>query len=166
MSRGGRDPVIRAEEVWLFDQDGTDLGFVPTARAVALASERGLDLVQLDQLSSPPRFQLADAAARESEQVRAARVAKGASAPPKEIRLRVQTGAADLATRQRSAAALLEAGHRVKLRVEMDPGRRGDPAPARATLDGLVKALSAVGKAEGKPFNEKGAVAVVLAPRA
>ena len=165
MSKRERDLPIRAEEVWLFDRDGGDLGFVPASRAVALARERGLDLVQMEQLSSPPRFQLADAAAREAGQARAARVAKGASAPPKEIRLRVQTGAADLTTRQRSAAALLEAGHRVKLRVEMDPGRRGNPAPARAILDGLVKALSPTGSPESKPFNEKGAVAVVLAPR-
>src|SRR5947209_6167513 len=113
MSKGGRDVQIRAEEVWLFDQDGGDLGFVPTARAVALARERGLDLVQMDQLSSPPRFQLASAAARAAPQSRAARVARGAGEPPKEIRVRVQTGAADLATRQRAAAAALEAGHRV-----------------------------------------------------
>lgn len=165
MSKGGRDLPIRGEEVWLFDQDGSDLGFVPASRAVVLARERGLDLVQMDQLSSPPRFQMADAAARELAQARAARVAKGASAPPKEIRLRMQTGSGDLATRQRSAAAMLEAGYRVKLRIEMAPGQRGNPAPARAILDGLIKALAATGSPESKPFNEKGAVAVVLAPR-
>jgi translation initiation factor IF-3 len=163
---GNRTAPIRAAELWLFDEDGSDLGYVPTSQAQAMARERGLDLVQMDQLSSPPRFRLANAAALEARAARAARIARGAAAPPKEIRLRVQTGAGDLATRQRSAAALLEAGHRVKIRVEMDPGQRSNPAPARAILDALVKELAANGTPESRPFNEKGAVAVVLAPSA
>lgn len=166
MAKGGRrEAPIQAAEIWLFDEEGADLGYVPTAQAQAMARQRGLDLVRMDQLSSPPRFRLASAAALETQAARAARMARGASAPPKEIRLRVQTGAGDLATRQRSAAQLLGAGHRVKIRVEMDPGQRGNPAPARAVLDGLVKALASAGTPEAKPFNEKGAVAVVLAPR-
>lgn len=165
MAKQGRQVEIRSDEVWLYDEDGSDLGFVPTAEALQRAQARGLDLVQLDQLSSPPRVQLASAAAREAEAARAARIARGASAPPKEIRLRVLTGAADQATRQRSAESLLQAGHRVKIRVELEPGRRGDPAPARMVLDGMVKALAAISRIEQKPFNEKGAIAVVLAPR-
>jgi translation initiation factor IF-3 len=166
MARGRRhEGTIRSDEVRLIDVDGSDLGYVPTERALVMARERGLDLVQLDQMSSPPRCQLARADALDAHAARAARIARGAAAPPKEIRLRVQTGAADLATRQRSAAALLEAGHRVKIRVEMDPGQRSNPAPARAILDGLVKALAGEGTPEKKPFSEKGAVAVVLAPR-
>ncbi|HWE63573.1 MAG TPA: translation initiation factor IF-3 [Chloroflexota bacterium] len=166
MARSGRhEASIRAEEVWLFDEDGSDLGYVPAVQAQAMARERGLDLVQLDQMSSPPRCRLARAATLEAQAARAARVARGATAPPKEIRLRVQTGAADLATRQRSAASSLAAGHRVKIRVELDPGQRSNPAPARAILDGMVKALASAGAPEAKPFNEKGAVAVVLVPR-
>jgi translation initiation factor IF-3 len=163
--QGKQDTEIRSDEVWLFDDAGNDLGFVPTPRAQALARERGLSLVRLDQLSSPPRYALRDAGAHEKEAARAARIAAGAGAPPKEIRLRLAIGAADLETRRRNAASLLAGGHRVKLRVEMDPGQRSNPAPARAMLDALIKGLAAEGQPDGKPFNEKGAVAVVLAPR-
>ena len=166
MARTGRvQETITADEVWLFDEDGRDLGFVPTPRALTLAGERDLDLVRLDQMSSPPRYGFADGAALQAAAARAVRVAAGAAKPPKEIRLRVLTGAADVDTRRRQAAALLEAGHRVKLRVELDPKTKSNPAPARAMIDSLVKSLAEVGKPEGKPFNEKGAVSTVLAPR-
>jgi translation initiation factor IF-3 len=163
--QGKRDGEVRSDEIWLFDEAGQDLGFVPTLRAQAMAHERGLSLVRLDQLSSPPRYALRDAGAHEKEAARAARIAAGEGAQPKEIRLRLAIGAADLETRRRNAASLLASGHRVKLRVEMDPGQRSNPAPARAMLDALVKGLAAEGRPDGKPFNEKGAVAVVLAPR-
>ncbi|MDB5056826.1 MAG: translation initiation factor [Chloroflexi bacterium] len=157
-----RDSDLPQGEVWLFDRDGADLGFVPAAEALALAQTRGLDLERLDQLSSPPRYGLRDAGAHEAESARAARIARGGEA--KEIRIRVSTGAADLETRKRSAASLLGSGYRVKIRIELDVGKRSDPAPARAILDGLVKSLVDVGHPEARPQSEKGAVAVTLAP--
>lgn len=157
--------AITSSEVWLFDEAGRDLGFVPTPRAQEMANERGLNLVRLDQMSSPPRYGLADAGAREVEAAREARIAAGAAKPPKELRLRVAIGTADLETRRRQAANLLVAGHRVKLRVELDPKKRSDPAPARALVESLIRSLTGVGAPEGKPFNEKGSVSVVLGPR-
>ena len=157
--------TIAATEVWLFDENGLDLGFVTTTRALALAGERGFDLVRLDQMSSPPRYGFGDATAQQAEAARAARIVAGAGKPPKEIRLRVLTGAADVDTRKRQAAGLLAAGHRVKLRVELDPKTKSNPAPARAMIDSLVKSLAEDGVPDGKPFNEKGAVSVIMAPR-
>ncbi len=148
-------------EVWLIDADGTDLGFVDGASALSRARERGLDLIRLDQMSSPPRYGLMDAAAAQAGAVRAERIARSEI---KEIRLRVATGAADLETRRRNAEALLAAGYRVKLRVELDPARKSDPATARAILDALVKALKHAGRPSSRPQSEKGAVAVTLDP--
>jgi translation initiation factor IF-3 len=157
-----RDTNLPQGEVWLFDRDGADLGFVPAAEAQAMAHARGLDLVRLDQSSSPPRFAFRDAAEHVAASARGARIARGGEA--KEIKIRVSIGAADLETRRRSAAALLSSGYRVKIRVELDPGKRSDPAPARAILDGLVKSLADVGHPEARPQSEKGAVAATLAP--
>ena len=148
-------------EVWLFDADGTDLGFVDAAVALAAAQDRGFDLVRLDQLSSPPRYGLMDATAARASAARDARMARGEI---KEVRVRVATGAADLETRRKNATSLLASGYRVKLRVELDQARRSDPAPARAILDDLIKALKLVGRPSSKPQSEKGAVAVTLDP--
>jgi translation initiation factor IF-3 len=148
-------------EVWLFDAEGIDLGFVPSAEAQRLADSQGLDLLRLDMLSSPPRYGLRDAAAAQAAAARASRVARGES---KELRLRADTGKADIETRRKHAASLLAAGYSVKLRVELDAGRGRDPAPARALLAQLVVALAPVGRPAKKPQAEKGAVAVTLLP--
>lgn len=160
-----RRGAAETAEIWLFDADGSDLGFVALAAARVLARERGLDLLGPEGRSSPPRFQLGHAGQIEAVAARATRLSRSERSMPKEIRVRVATGTADLETRRRSAASLLEAGHRVKIRVELDPARRRDPAPARAVLDDLVKRLAPAGAPESKPQSEKGAVAVVLAPR-
>ncbi|HXT36411.1 MAG TPA: translation initiation factor IF-3 [Chloroflexota bacterium] len=166
MTRGGKQrPAEHPSEVWLFDEEGRDLGFVAAPDAMNLAAERELDLVRLDHMSSPPRFALAHAAARAADAARTARVAAGTAKPPKELRLRVATGAGDVETKRKQAEGLLAAGHRVKLRVELDPRKRSDPGPARALVEALIKSLAAVGAPEGKLFNEKGAVSVVVAPR-
>ena len=83
---GGASVLITSAEVLLLDEDGTDLGFVSTTRALALAQERGLALVRLDDLSSPPRCQLLDAQTLAAETARADRLARATSAPPKELR--------------------------------------------------------------------------------
>jgi translation initiation factor IF-3 len=158
----GRESALPAGDVWLFDQDGADLGFVSAPDAAARAASLGLDLVRLDQSSSPPRYGLRNAAVHAHDAARLARIARGGE--PKEVRIRVVAGAADTETRRRSAESLLQAGHRVKLRVELEAGRRANPAPARAMLDTLVKSLAGVGTPEAKPQPEKGAVAVTLAP--
>jgi translation initiation factor IF-3 len=150
-------------EIWLFDADGSDLGFVAGAEASELARLRGLDLVRLDHLSSPPRFGLRDAGEYQADAARADRMARAGAA--KEVRVRVATGAADLETRRKHAESLLQAGYRVKLRVELDAAPRGNPAPARAILDSLIKDLAAAGSPEARPRPEKGAVSVTLAPR-
>ena len=162
MAKKGKSEPPRVQgEVWLIDVDGADLGFVDASVALARARERGLDLVRLDQMSSPPRYGFMDAAAAQANLVREQRVARGEM---KEIRVRVATGAADLETRRKNAEALLASGYRVKLRVELDPARKSDPAPARAILDGMVKSLKPVGLPSSKPQSEKGAVAVTLEP--
>src|SRR4051812_38657920 len=52
--RAPTNEAIRAADVLLLDEDGADLGILSRDRALALARQRGLDLVQIDSASSPP----------------------------------------------------------------------------------------------------------------
>ena len=51
---------IRIREVRLIDEDGTQVGVVPTAKALELAQERGLDLVEVSPDASPPVAKILD----------------------------------------------------------------------------------------------------------
>ncbi len=164
MARTLINEAIMADEVLLYDQGGTDLGRASHAAALALARERGCDLVQDEVFSSPPRCRLVPAGdAGRLHAAREARIAAGG--PPKEIRVTTAMGVHDVETRRRQAAALLARGHAVKLTARLAKAERANPVKARALLEALARDLSDEGRVERKPFGESGALALVLAPR-
>ena len=52
--------MIRVFDVRVVDEDGSQLGVMRTADALRLAQERGLDLVEVAPLASPPVARLLD----------------------------------------------------------------------------------------------------------
>src|SRR4029450_12742981 len=45
---------IRAREVRVIDEDGSQLGIMPPSQALMLAEEKGLDLVEISATGTPP----------------------------------------------------------------------------------------------------------------
>ena len=46
--------MIRIPQVRVVDEEGAQLGIMPTARALEMAQERGLDLVEVAPMAQPP----------------------------------------------------------------------------------------------------------------
>ncbi|MBI4533212.1 MAG: translation initiation factor IF-3, partial [Candidatus Melainabacteria bacterium] len=67
---------IRDREVRLIDDDGTQLGIVPTREALSAARERGLDLFLVQPDASPPVARIMDYGRYKFEQEKRAREAK------------------------------------------------------------------------------------------
>ena len=51
---------IRDREVRLIDENGEQLGVMPTQKALELAEERGLDLAKIQPMAKPPVCKLLD----------------------------------------------------------------------------------------------------------
>jgi translation initiation factor IF-3 len=156
--------AIRADEVLLSDENGADLGPVTRAAALALARTHGCDLVQDGAFSSPPRCHLVPAGHAAAQAARATR-SRAIGGPPKEIRVSTAMAAHDVETRRRQAAGLLARGYTVKLSARLAKAERANPAAARALLDDLARGLADAGRVARKPYNEAGALALLLAPR-
>jgi translation initiation factor IF-3 len=45
---------IRAKEVRVIDPDGNQIGIIPTYKAIAVANDFGLDLVEISPNANPP----------------------------------------------------------------------------------------------------------------
>jgi translation initiation factor IF-3 len=155
--------AIRADEVLLSDENGADLGPVTRAEALALARAHGCDLVQDGAFSSPPRCHLVPAGHAAAQAARAMPYRIGGS--PKEIRVSTAMAAHDVETRRRQAAGLLARGYTVKLSARLAKAERANPAAARALLEDLARGLADAGRVARKPYNEVGALALLLAPR-
>ncbi len=157
--------MIRIREVRVIDDEGQQLGVMPTARALALAQEKGLDLVEVAPTAVPPVCRILDYGQYKYELQKREREAKKKqkSQTFKEIRLRVKIDVNDLRTKLRRAAEFLDEGDRVKVTVQF---RGREMTHANLGRDLLVKAadlLAEHGTVERQPLLEGRSMYIVMA---
>jgi len=93
------------------------LGVVPTQKALQIAYERGLDLVQVASTVAPPVCRLLDYGKYKYEQTKKERKAKRGQRVGllKEVRLRPKIEEHDLQAKIKTTKKLLEEGNKVRL---------------------------------------------------
>jgi translation initiation factor IF-3 len=108
---------IRAREVRLIGEEGEQLGVVPVQKALQIAYERGLDLVQVASTVTPPVCRLLDYGKYKYEQTKKERRAKRGQRGGllKEVRLRPKIEEHDLQAKIKTTKKLLEEGNKVRL---------------------------------------------------
>ncbi len=112
--------MIRVPNVRVVDEEGSQLGVLPTPRALQMALERGLDLVEVAPNAAPPVVKFLDYGHYKYEQARKEKEARRhqRSVEFKEIRLKPKIGKGDFDTKVRRAIEFLEEGDRVKVAVQ------------------------------------------------
>jgi len=112
--------MIRVPNVRVVDEDGSQLGVLPTHQALRVAQERGYDLVEVAPNASPPVVKFLDYGQFKYEQARKEKEARRhqRSVEFKEIRLKPKIGKGDFDTKVRRAIEFLEDGDRVKVAVQ------------------------------------------------
>ena len=101
----------------LIGENGEQLGVVPTQKALQIAYERGLDLVQVASTVAPPVCRLLDYGKYKYEQTKKERKAKRGQRVGllKEVRLRPKIEEHDLQAKIKTTKKLLEEGNKVRL---------------------------------------------------
>src|SRR5690348_14109133 len=87
---------IRISPIRAIDENGTQLGVIPTFQALKLAEDRGLDLVEISPNARPPVCKIMDYGKYNYQQQIAAKKAKQNTIEVKEIQLRPNIGQHDL----------------------------------------------------------------------
>jgi len=103
--------------VRLIGENGEQLGVMPVQRALQMAYEHGLDLVEVASTVTPPVCRLLDYGKYKYEQTKKERKAKRGQRVGllKEVRLRPKIEEHDLQAKIRTTKKLLEEGNKVKL---------------------------------------------------
>jgi translation initiation factor IF-3 len=158
--------MIRIREVRVIDEDGQQLGVMPTIRAQQLAREKGLDLVEVAPTAVPPVCRILDYGQYKYELQKRDRDAKKKQKGQsfKEVRLAVKIDTNDLRTKVRRAGEFLDDGHRVKVTVRF---RGREISHANLGRDLLMKAadmISEHGVIERQPLLEGRSMYIVMAP--
>jgi translation initiation factor IF-3 len=156
--------MIRIPQVRVIDEEGNQLGVMPTPRALQLAQERGYDLVEVAPMSSPPVTRLLDYGQFKYEQARKDKEARRhqRSVEFKEVRLRVKIGKGDFDTKVRRASSFLEDGDRVKVTVQFRGREVSHAYIGRDLLDRFAAAVAEHGSVDRPPVLEGRSMTMVL----
>ncbi|MEJ5384943.1 MAG: translation initiation factor IF-3 [Fimbriimonadales bacterium] len=157
---------IRAREVRVIDSDGKQLGVMPTRRALKIAQEQGLDLVEVAPTANPPVCKILDYGRYRYEQEKLAKEAKKKQkgGDIKTIRLRPAIGAHDIETKIRNAIEFLQEGDKVKFVVIFRSREFGRPQAGEALLRKIAESVQEYGAIDKPPGMEGRQMTMVITP--
>ena len=156
--------MIRIPQVRVIDEEGTQLGVMPTPKALQLAQERGYDLVEVAPMSNPPVTKILDYGQYKYEQARRDKEARKhqRSVEFKEVRLRVKIGKGDFDTKVKRAIRFLQEGDRVKVAVQFRGREVSHAYIGRDLLNRFAEQVSEFGTVDRPPVLEGRSMSMVL----
>ena len=157
--------MIRVPQVRVVDEDGAQLGVMPTPEALRLAQERGYDLVEVAPMATPPVVKFLDFGQYKYELTKREKEAKRKqrSVSFKEVRLKPKIGQGDFETKVRRAIEFLEEGDRVKVAVQFRGRELTHPEIGRNLLARFSEAIKDHGVIERAPLLEVKSMHITVA---
>lgn len=158
--------LVRAKEVRLIGENGEQLGVMPTVKALQVAMEQNLDLVEVAPNSEPPVCRLLDYGRYRYEQTKKQRKARlqQRSSLLKEIRVKPRVQEHDLETKIRVARRLLLEGDKVRFFVIFRGREITHPELGLKALQKVAEGLKDIAGIDGSPAMEGRIMSLVLSP--
>ncbi len=157
--------MIRIPQVRVVDEEGAQLGVMPTPKALEMAQERGLDLVEVAPMASPPVVKFLDFGQYKYDLTKREKEAKRKqrSVTFKEVRLSPKIGVGDFDTKVHRAIEFLEDGDRIKVTVRFRGRELTHPELGRNLLARFVDRVKEHGVAERTPLLEGKSMHITMA---
>lgn len=158
---------IRAREVRLIDQDGNQVGIVPTSKAMEMAVAAELDLVAVAPTAKPPVCRIMDFGKFRFEQQKKEKEArkKQKVINIKEVRFSPNIEEHDYNTKMRNVSKFLNNGDKVKCSIRFRGRQITHSEMGREVLDRLAEDVSAIGDLEKRPKMEGRSMIMYLSPK-
>jgi len=140
----------------LIDETGTQLGIVAIDEALRIASERGLDLVEVAPEVQPPVCRIMDYGKYKYDQSKKEKASRKRqhTVQIKEIRFRPKIDEHDLMFKVKHARKFLEEGNRVKVTVRFRGREMAHREFGTKLLDRVKEELQDIAKVEREPQME------------
>ena len=159
---------IRDREVRLIDENGEQLGVMPTQKALELAEERGLDLAKIQPTAKPPVCKLMDydkyryeQSKRERENRKNQRVVA-----IKEVQLYATIEENDVLTKAKMATRFLEDGDKVKVSIRFRGRQITHSEIGMKVMQDFAQRCASVSSVERRPMMDGRHMIMILAPKA
>ena len=158
---------IRATEIRLIGAEGENLGVVTPQRAMELAEQVGLDLVEISPNAEPPVCKIMDFGKYKYEtQKREAEARKKQKIIEiKEIKFRPGTDTHDYDVKMRNVMKFLEEGDKVKITLRFRGREMAHQELGIKLLDRVAEDIKDVAKIENMPRLEGRQMVMMIAPK-
>ncbi|RME17998.1 MAG: translation initiation factor IF-3 [Alphaproteobacteria bacterium] len=157
---------IRAPEIRLIGADGENLGVVPPSRALDLAAEAGLDLVEISPNAQPPVCKIMDFGKfkYETQKREAEARKKQKTIEVKEVKFRPNTDTHDYQVKMRNVVRFLENGDKVKVTLRFRGREMAHQHLGRELLERVAADVKEIGKVENMPKMEGRQMTMMIGP--
>ena len=159
--------MIDVPEVRLIDQDGENVGVCSYEKAIELAEEAGLDLVELSPSAKPPVCKILDFGKYKYEAQKKANVArkKQKTIEVKEIKMRPGIESHDYDVKMRSIERFITDGDKVKVTLRFRGREMVHQDRGMNVLQRVREDLDEIAKVEQFPKMEGRLLTMVVAPK-
>ncbi|MBN9000060.1 MAG: translation initiation factor IF-3 [Rhizobiales bacterium] len=154
-------------EVQLIDQDGQNVGIKSIDEALALASDSGLDLVEISPNAEPPVCKILDFGRFKYQTQKKANEArkKQKVVEVKEIKMRPAIDDHDYEVKMKAIKRFFEEGDKVKLTLRFRGREMAHQHLGMKLLERVRDETAEISKVEAEPKLEGRQMVMVLAPR-
>ena len=158
---------IRVREIRVLDEEGTQLGVMSPQEALAIARQKGLDLVEIAPQAQPPVCRIINFGKFQYEQKKKQKEAKAKQTyiVVKEIKFRPGTDEHDYQFKKNHAARLLQEGDKIKATVHFRGREITHKDLGIALLSRLEQDLAPYGVTEVRPKLEGMNMFIMLGPK-
>ena len=159
---------IRDREVRLIDENGEQLGVMPTHKAMELAEERGLDLAKIQPTAKPPVCKLMDYDKYRYEQSRRERENRKNQrvVSLKEVQLSATIEENDIQVKAKMATRFLQDGDKVKVVIRFRGRQITHSEIGLKIMQNFAERVSEFCSVERRPLIDGRHMIMVLAPKA
>jgi translation initiation factor IF-3 len=157
---------IRAREIRVIDEDGAQLGIMTPRDALAIARERGIDLIEVAPQAQPPVCRIMDYGKYKYDQAKKEKDAakKHKQSELKGIQMFPNIEDHDFDVKVKNAIKFLEDGDKVKVTIRFKGRQITHPEFGRQQLDKIIQMTSHVGQVEKPSAMEGRMMTMILSP--
>ena len=157
---------IRSPQVQVISSDGKNLGTLPTAEAISIAKQEGLDLIEISPNANPPVCKIIDIGKYKYDLQKKANKAKKKQKiiNLKEIKLRPVTEIHDYNFKIKNAQKFLEKGDKVKFTVRFKGREMQHTHLGNKLMDRIINDTAKLGKVEVSPKFEGRQIIMIVQP--
>ncbi|MCH1456710.1 MAG: translation initiation factor IF-3 [Planktomarina temperata] len=157
---------IRGSELRLIDEDGENIGVVTPERALIMAEDAGLDLVEISPNANPPVCKIMDFGKfkYESQKKEAEARKKQKIIEIKEVKFRPNTDKHDYEVKMRNVFKFLENGDKVKITLRFKGREMAHQELGRDLLLRVAEDTKEIGRVENMPKMEGRQMIMLVGP--